>query len=59
MIFGARTIQRCPQCAMPVLPGDKALWCRVQFCGRTAQRSPTEQQVRNFRINEPFKVPLR
>jgi hypothetical protein len=49
-------IGRCPTCGITWTPQDEALWCKCSFCPQTEQRVPTEQQMAQYKINEPFAV---
>ena len=47
---------RCQTCWITWTAQDVALWCRYVGCPKTEQRSPTDKQVAQFKINEPFVV---
>ena len=48
----AVTLERCPVCQIPFLPGDRAAWCKWRTCTLTQQREPTEAQRRLYRMDE-------
>lgn len=39
-------------CELPLLNGDKVLWCKHPKCPETSQRWPTERQVEELKIGE-------
>lgn len=44
--------ERCVVCNIPLVDGDKALWCKMRNCPETDQRNPTDKQVEDFKIGE-------
>jgi len=43
---------RCEICGVPLLAGDRAVWCKWRTCTRTAQRGPTDAERKLYRMDE-------